>query len=877
MCGWILIRVGRHGGRRLFSTSLSGTLPESIGEMTGLLALDAHSTHLTGVGNISQLHSLRSLQLSNCSISVLPVLVPSGLTHLYLDANPINATIVEMSALVARLSKLHALSISVLSIPIVLDSMRALEFCMLQSTSDCVGTRVTTPTGCRVGHDCSWILQLHDADDQPSLTGLLITDLRIGYNCSCNAHGPCSSYRCEHNQVMVDNRDGTFIATVPSFGWVSTRGMHSFRFFHGDEEFRPSYDGSNKYVGYDDLRSVDFGPVRCLPGTHTEPDQTGSKCLCKSGYASDSNSGPTLSCHRSCNSATMKPGPSGGDCVCMPGYEESSGQNGTACQRCEPWALCPGGPNATKSFCPTGQQAQEGRCVACPAGKAYGGQDQCSRCPATTMPDSTAVSCQCQTGDYNASQYRYLQCVSSPVGFTDTDSVEGLAECLPCPPCATCAGGHSEPVLIRGFVELEPMLAQSPPRWRVAYQCDLRPGYEDSPNCPGGNSVQQVNESNGQVWSACAAGYSGYFCQSCAIGYHTVGHQCQPCASFSYMRLLLVATTLGVAYGVSRSRQTSRQLRLSKCFEISREPHQTNADSMGENLIDNPVVVERQSEISDACKLDESVHRPGKFQSRARVVYNAMFQPMRMVVTWAQITSQVGSVLNVHYPPMFRSAVQALSFLRDLSSIFFDAECVGLSGFVSQWLTKVVATPLMGVLGIVCIYLCRRRRSVTQAWRDTKSYLFGCTFLLYPMICNTAFAAFECRKLRASTSGVILEADDRMLCTDSGIVSLQLCSLVIIILFAGGVPLTFGTFLVHTTYEYKRSDVDTTKAVVQKFADEFAVDVTVADHILRDVTAMGRDYSFLMDAYSFKHYYWEVFDMLRKLLLYYHSDSSRCN
>ena len=30
---------------------------------------------------------------------------------------------------------------------------------------------------------------------------------------------------------------------------------------------------------------------------------------------------------------------------------------------------------------------------------------------------------------------------------------------------------------------------------------------------------------------------------------------------------------------------------------------------------------------------------------------------------------------------------------------------------------------------------------------------------------------------------------------------------------------------------------------------------------------MGQDFSFLMDAYSFRHYYWEVLDLLRKFLL----------
>eukprot|EP01044_Picomonas_judraskeda_P033185 COSAG03_NODE_13173_length_513_cov_5.466184_1_plen_167_part_10 len=167
------------------------------------MQLDAHSTLLSGVGNISQSRSLRSLRLSSTLISFLPLSLPSNLTHLYLDESPINASASELAAFVARLPQLHALSIGVVSIPIVLDPSRASQLCMVDS-ADCLGTRVTAPTGCRVGHDCIWKLQLYDADDQPALTGSLLTNLHIGYNCSCDAHGLCLRYSCAHNRSMVD-------------------------------------------------------------------------------------------------------------------------------------------------------------------------------------------------------------------------------------------------------------------------------------------------------------------------------------------------------------------------------------------------------------------------------------------------------------------------------------------------------------------------------------------------------------------------------------------------------------------------------------------------------------------------------------------------
>ena len=111
--------------------------------------------------------------------------------------------------------------------------------------------------------------------------------------------------------------------------------------------------------------------------------------------------------------------------------------------------------------------------------------------------------------------------------------------------------------------------------------------------------------------------------------------------------------------------------------------------------------------------------------------------------------------MHIHYPPIFSAAVEALAFLRDITSLLFDAECHGLSGFVSQWMLKVVAIPLACVAGVAAAYLWHRRKhGAATARQQAKSYLFGCIFLLYPMICNQVFAAFECRKLMADEPGI---------------------------------------------------------------------------------------------------------------------------
>ena len=99
---------------------------------------------------------------------------------------------------------------------------------------------------------------------------------------------------------------------------------------------------------------------------------------------------------------------------------------------------------------------------------------------------------------------------------------------------------------------------------------------------------------------------------------------------------------------------------------------------------------------------DGSMDAPGSdgsaFHSRTRdsrrsawlrTAYRAAFQPLRMVVTWAQISTQLGSVLHVHYPPVFTTLMRLLRPLTDVWDLFWDAECEGLSGFVERWWMKM--------------------------------------------------------------------------------------------------------------------------------------------------------------------------------------------
>eukprot|EP01044_Picomonas_judraskeda_P009052 COSAG03_NODE_1075_length_4882_cov_28.476479_1_plen_251_part_00 len=238
--------------RIVYSTSLSGTLPESLGEMAGLQYLYLHNQHLCGViPDLSGCMSLISLRLANNSFTGLPAALPASVSHVYFDANPLNASATALAALILPLSALHAFSIGMMAVPLDLER-----------------TRIAPPQACQVGRDCSWLLQLQDTDDEPALTGSLITGLYIAFNCSCDRHD-CKDMRdrrgsCRSTASMNDNADGTFTATVPR-GWIKSKGQHSFRFFHRNNEIRPQWNIEDTFVGFNSLRSAQFDPIACSP------------------------------------------------------------------------------------------------------------------------------------------------------------------------------------------------------------------------------------------------------------------------------------------------------------------------------------------------------------------------------------------------------------------------------------------------------------------------------------------------------------------------------------------------------------------------------------------------------------------------------------
>eukprot|EP01043_Picozoa_sp_COSAG02_P016702 COSAG02_NODE_740_length_17807_cov_30.958987_10_plen_143_part_00 len=115
----------------------------------------------------------------------------------------------------------------------------------------------------------------------------------------------------------------------------------------------------------------------------------------------------------------------------------------------------------------------------------------------------------------------------------------------------------------------------------------------------------------------------------------------------------------------------------------------------------------------------------------------------------------------------------------------------------------------------------------------------------YPTICTVAFAAFLCRSLTPTAS--VLESDDRILCEDSGHTVIRALSYIVVVLFACGLPLAFGSILIRKARVYQRDTEGSNVALAKQVAKDLKVDEKQASYVIRDIT-IGEDYSFLMDA-----------------------------
>ena len=152
--------------------------------------------------------------------------------------------------------------------------------------------------------------------------------------------------------------------------------------------------------------------------------------------------------------------------------------------------------------------------------------------------------------------------------------------------------------------------------------------------------------------------------------------------------------------------------------------------------------------------------------------------------------------------------------------------------------------------------------------RCRKTNIFFIVFFVYPSICSIAFSAFN--HIQIGSHVEVLHDDDRVFVDSNSSDEVAIViglSCVVTVIVAFGTPLMVLVYLVLKIEKYSRSDEsETDRATAQRIAEDQSVEESQAAYVIRDVT-VGKEFSFLMDAYRPECFYWEALDMLRKVAL----------
>ena len=86
----------------------------------------------------------------------------------------------------------------------------------------------------------------------------------------------------------------------------------------------------------------------------------------------------------------------------------------------------------------------------------------------------------------------------------------------------------------------------------------------------------------------------------------------------------------------------------------------------------------------------------------------SVWLPIRTLIIYAQVNSQLGSVLNVRFPAAYEALMRSLSSVLSIVDVLVSGECVGLDNFSTKWIKEVVLQPC-AMLAIVAAYYAYER------------------------------------------------------------------------------------------------------------------------------------------------------------------------
>eukprot|EP01043_Picozoa_sp_COSAG02_P052433 COSAG02_NODE_5647_length_4153_cov_5.533300_1_plen_1278_part_10 len=664
-------------------------------------------------------------------------------------------------------------------------------------------------------------------------THLQVTRSAFVHNVATIVGGLISGGAIKTDYVSLHLTDSTFIGNWGFMGWhMHTNGPTEF--FVYNTSFDPFERGTHFSLYLDVLAGCDIYP--CPVGFGCSYENYSLSCTpCPGSLIS--RDGIRCELPYTC--------PPGKECAvvdgCVDASQCSTCKNGTVSDgsgECTPCTKFGERANDARSACVpcvagTEPSLDRSRCVACGKGNVSEGalcrpctpsgavptsipnehRTACMPCVAGTKPSVDEDACICDSGHYNATSST-ISCYES--AFEEfASSASSVSGCTRCGSCIDCA---DSPHVSPGYVRLNLGMPSASSGRESSVRNDSPVANVHVFRCKSMHGCFGL-DSFDPIVGGCQQNYTGYFCASCILGFERRDSEsvpgCQACstpASKSWVIAVVIITSV-------------------------------------------VVVAKTRNRLARAIAPDMA-HVPAIL-----AVGRSAWQPIRILVSYVQVTSQVGTSLNIHYPPMFVALTNRLAGILDVIDGIIGVECLGLNDFHTRWLTQVVLFPLgLATVAVGMFEVERRRSSRGTARKHLADNVFFIVFVSYPRICQVSFNAWICRRALPDLS--ILVADDRVACEDGAHIIYKGMSLIVLIVIALGVPVIVTIVL----YRERQAQPAVPDSLKLRAAEALAITPQEAEFAVNDIK-VGSSYGFLVDAFKPKFFYWESMDMLRKLAL----------
>ena len=701
-------------------------------------------------------------------------------------------------------------------------SMRTLDLSMSSEVADLARTVVfpSPPLNCRVGEASLCQLRLFTRTSEGlSLPhgGLEVTVERPDHS---------SAGKCQ------DEMDGTYACVLPP-EWFTSQSVFDFLLMADGAEIAPTRQlddpatGQVATVNAYVRMGIVVEPIRCQ-AQHSAPNADGSACVCNQGYHLHAADGGSISCERCPHG--QQPVDGGMRCeLCSFGLYSSTG---IECLRCSAGEE----PNLQ-----TGAYS----CQRCGENSISLSGSSCQTCDPGQVADQSRTRCVCPQDMYNTSltDHSLLQCIPHDLRRQSTELVPAVATCASCAglDCISCDNGLVVP----------------------------RQGWSRTNNDAGSSSLvfgcpfpdACVNDAA----MKCAPGTSGVLCGVCSPRFGRSGNKCLECSQSSTGPSLLAIVGVACCLWVLGRWVASRNL------ADSADPLQVGLSTTENPLQFNATSGAGQHRSGGRLSLSDHARVTAKRSSGLYLLLRVVFQSARILISFLQVVTQIGPVLQVDFPPRIDALIGMLKpFMLDVQSLL-QLDCLIQSSYYGLFLMKVFVLPaaMIGLVSLRYLYelktqeddgvLTPRGSGTSQAAAGNfRARIFFVVFLIYPQICNQVFGVFSCRHLDGGVQ--VLLVDYSVDCGTSLHGLYQLIAGIVVIVFSFGLPLYMVQEMVRRTSEYG-SRVEGDRFIARRVADECQVEDRVAAEAISDVT-IGQNVSFLVNAFSPRFFYWEGLDMV---------------